>query len=506
MDEIAHVGAAHRAKVEAVAAQMAARPPHSKITIRKATPGHSIRDGSYKRACHPIDVSALGDVLLIDTTQRLATVEGQVTMGQLARATLAHGLSPAVVPEYRAFSVSGLINGEGIQSSSHRSGVFTQTLETVELLLADGSVVDASVTSHPDLFAALPESLGTLGIVTAATIRLVPAGPFVRTTYRAFASRSDYLTAFRETLGTCAFHEGVIFSPQFHVLITGDFLEDAGATPTLRPDERGTPYFYQHVRATARADAAAHDIIETPAYLARSERGLWWMAECHADFPLLTETTWGRCRVDDSVARAYSRSGFAGDDDRPVVERNRSVLSQDMAVTLERLGDGLAWVQQRLGVYPIWNCAARFLDSPSDGVSGRARYAVDIGLYGEPTAPGYRHIRDLRALQQMADRPSLWGVSYLTWDELRATDPHRFDTYERARAAAGADAAFLHIRDKVVWIDPLQPDQGRDPVWRLRRSFGRRWYLNPVVYPVLATAAVSKAIWRPRRRATAPPA
>src|SRR6185437_1412701 len=110
------------------------------------------------------------------------------------------------------------------------------------------------------------------------------------------------------------------------------------------------------------AGAAGHDVLETLAYLSRSERGLWWMLECHVDFPLLTETTWGRRLVDEDVRQRYGRSGLAADDKMTFLERHRSVINQDMGVTLERLGEGIAWVQERLGVYPIWNCAVRLPD------------------------------------------------------------------------------------------------------------------------------------------------
>src|SRR5262245_51605657 len=110
----------HQRKLRAVSEQLVARPPRSPLTIRKTTPSHSIRDPGYKSRCHPVDVSTLNEVLCIDKARRLATVEGQVTLGQLARATLAEELLPAVVPEFRQFTVAGLISGEGIQSSSHR--------------------------------------------------------------------------------------------------------------------------------------------------------------------------------------------------------------------------------------------------------------------------------------------------------------------------------------------------------------------------------------------------
>ena len=118
----------HTDRVQTVAAQLAARPAGVPVTIRKATPSHTVRDTGYKASCHAVDVSGLREILEIDVPNRLAIVEGQVLMGDLARATLAHGLLPAVVPEFRNFTVAGLVNGEGIQSSSHRHGIFTHTL------------------------------------------------------------------------------------------------------------------------------------------------------------------------------------------------------------------------------------------------------------------------------------------------------------------------------------------------------------------------------------------
>jgi delta24-sterol reductase len=470
-----------------------ARPADSRITIRKATPTHSVRDAAYKAACHPVDVSGLAHILEIDGNQRLAIAEGQVLLGDLARATLAHGLLPAVVPEFRKFTVAGLVNGEGIQSSSHRHGLFSHTVKSLELLQADGSTVSASSGELPDLFAAVFESLGTLGIVTAATIRLVPASRYVKITCRRFTDRDAYLDAFRESLGRPAFHEGVVYGPRMYVLITGDFVDDPSAAARFDPDEPGGRYFYQHVRAAAAARDVSEYIIETLAYLSRSERGMWWLLECHTDFPLLSETAWGRRHMDKAVADVYNRSGLGGTD-FPPHDRDRCLIQQDMGVALERLGEGLDWVRQRLGVYPIWNCAVRLPENAP--LRSKTAYLVDIGLYGEPTVPGYRHIRDMRALQQMVEAPALWGVSYLSWDEIRAVSPARYECYERARVAHHAGDAFLHLKEKVVWIDPQHRDQGKIPLWRLRRSFGPRWYLNPLVYPLLAVVYLSKLLWR----------
>ena len=483
----------HEQRVRAVAEGLAARPPGATITIRKSSPSHSIRDSGYKARCHPVDVSSLNNILHIDPDKRVARVEGQVFISDLAQAALAHGLLPAVVPELRKFTIAGLINGEGIQSSSHRYGAFTHTLESVELLLANGSIVEASRDQHAELFAVLPESLGTLGIVTAATIRLVPAKPYVRASYQRFTSIDEYIAAFRGSLETCDFHEGVIFGPEWYVLITADFADQPRDAVLLHPERTGELYFFQHVRAATAAHPSSTHVMETLPYLSRSERGMWWMVECYADFPLLSETAWGRRRLDAALTEAYDSIGL-GSQQMTATERDRCLITQDMGVTLDRMREGIVWVQERLGVDPLWNCALLVPEAlrPTYG----ATYLVDIGIYGEPDRADYRHVRDMRALQTMANMPSLWGMSYLSWDELGATNPARFERYERVRRDYQAGDAFLHISEKVVWVDPATPDQGKIPFWRLYRTFGARWFLNPVVYLLLPIVLLSKLVFR----------
>jgi delta24-sterol reductase len=483
----------HADRVAAVARQIASRPAGAKITIRKNTPGHSIRDQAYKQGLHAVDVSALDHVLGIDTGRRVVHAEGQVTMGQLAAATFEKGFLPAVVPEYRKFTVSGLINGEGIQSSSHRYGLFTHTLESVEIATADGRIVTASRTQNGDLFDALPESLGTLGIVVSATIGIVPAKPFVKLTYRRFERLDGYAAAFRDALDGSDFHEGVIYGPRCHVLLTGQFADDPGGVPVFDVERDGAPYYFQHVRDLACAAPIAHEAMPSLAYLARPERGMWWMLECHAGLPVLSETEWGRRQMDRSIAGIYGRSGLAPTD-LTTEQRDRCLISQDMGVRIERLVEGVRWIQQHLLVYPIWNCAIR-LPEPSRRHYKDSTYLVDLGIYGEPMVADYRRIAAMRALQTMADVPSLWGVSYLSWDEIERTSPERFERYERARRQVNADVAFLHLRDKVVWVDPSLPDPGKIPFWRLQRSYGRKWFLNPVCYLLLALGLACKAVW-----------
>ena len=154
--------AAHVAAVAAIAASVCERPRDKSISVSKATRSHTPHVKDYKRRGHPVDVSALSRVLLVDAAAHIVVAEGQVSIGELCSRTLRERRLPPVVPELSDFTLSGLVNGLGIQSSSHRYGLFPDALVAFECVLGDGRVVVASRDGgeHEQLFHDLPGSYG----------------------------------------------------------------------------------------------------------------------------------------------------------------------------------------------------------------------------------------------------------------------------------------------------------------------------------------------------------
>jgi len=64
--------------------------------------------------------------------------------------------------------------GGGIESTSHKYGLWQNICHSYELVLADGSIVTCSRDQDSDLFYAIPWSYGTLGFLTAVEIDIVP--------------------------------------------------------------------------------------------------------------------------------------------------------------------------------------------------------------------------------------------------------------------------------------------------------------------------------------------
>lgn len=124
-------------------------------------------------------------MLEIDEDNMIARCEPLVNMGQITRMTVPRGLSLAVVAELDDLTVGGLINGYGIEGSSHIFGLFSDTVVAYEIILADGRLVRATAhNEYSDLFHAIPWSQGTLGLLVAAEIKLIRVKPYMRLTYK----------------------------------------------------------------------------------------------------------------------------------------------------------------------------------------------------------------------------------------------------------------------------------------------------------------------------------
>lgn len=461
----------HDERVRRIADAVRARPSDRRLTIGKAHPGHTPHELAYKRDCHPVNVDGLDEILAIDRAARTASVEGQVQLGALCKAALAAGLLPKVVPEFETFTVAGLVNGLGIETSSHRSGVFPAAAAELEVVLGNGDVVTATRASHTDLLLQLPGSYGTLGIVTRATLDLDEAKEFVRSRYHIFSRRTDYVRAFGDALAGHDFVEGFVLAPDRYVLVTSDYAERDATLEVFEAMLAGNPWYYQHAEAQARA--AVDDQVPTYQYLFRHQRSLLWISGIIADLGVFSHTRWGRRYLDRQVEAKVKVSGFRGP--MPIELVERCVVNQDMGVLLDRLDEGIEYVQKNLGVHPLWNCPAGPVSTdPSITDSaftiprklrGRRDMLVDIGIYGEPTVRPYRNFDAMRALQKFVDVPSLWGVCYLSPEELHQI--YDFSGYQAAQQKYHASGAFLALDDKIRFMRPTGQKQGYIPGWRL---------------------------------------
>ena len=168
------------------------------IAVSMRGQGHSTNGQSQVRAGVVIDSSTLDQVHEIGADR--VTADAGVLWIDLARATLAHGLTPPVFTDYLDLSVGGTLNAGGIGGTTQRVGMQVDNVLALEVVTGRGELVSCSPTRNRALFEAVLGSLGQLAIVVRATIRLVPAPTHARTYQLFYPDLDTYLADQRRAL------------------------------------------------------------------------------------------------------------------------------------------------------------------------------------------------------------------------------------------------------------------------------------------------------------------
>uniref|UniRef100_A0A9L0JBZ3 Delta(24)-sterol reductase n=1 Tax=Equus asinus TaxID=9793 RepID=A0A9L0JBZ3_EQUAS len=237
----------------------------------------SLRVGKYKKTHKNIMINLM-DILEVDTKKEIVRVEPLVTMGQVTALLNSIGWTLPVLPELDDLTVGGLIMGTGIESSSHKYGLFQHICTAYELVLADGSFVRCTPSENSDLFYAVPWSCGTLGFLVAAEIRIIPAKKYVKLRFepvRGLEAICDKF-ALEAQRPENDFVEGLLYSLEEAVIMTGLMTDKAEPSKLNSIGNYYKPWFFKHVENYLKTNQEGLEYIPLRHYYHRHTRSIFW--------------------------------------------------------------------------------------------------------------------------------------------------------------------------------------------------------------------------------------
>jgi L-gulonolactone oxidase len=141
-------------------------------TVRAVGSGHSFTGAAVADDIQ-LRLDGLTAILDVDTEAGRVTVGAGMPLQRLNSELEALGLSMSNLGDIDAQTLAGAISTGTHGTGAQLGGIATQ-IRGLQLVLADGSVVEVSEESDPQLYAAARVGLGAFGIVTAVTLQCEP--------------------------------------------------------------------------------------------------------------------------------------------------------------------------------------------------------------------------------------------------------------------------------------------------------------------------------------------
>lgn len=148
----------------ALAVGFARANPSVPLGVRSG--GHGISGRSTNDGGIVIDLSRLDTMEVLDESRRLVRIGAGARWKDVGAFLEPHGWALSS-GDYGGVGVGGLATAGGIGWLVREHGLTIDHVRAVELVLADGSIVQADATRHPELFWAVRGAGANIGIVTA---------------------------------------------------------------------------------------------------------------------------------------------------------------------------------------------------------------------------------------------------------------------------------------------------------------------------------------------------
>ncbi len=372
-------------------------------------------------ATRRLDVRDFKNVLRVDRDTGVIDVEGMTPYSILVEESLKYGVLPTVVPQLKSITIGGATTGCGIESSSFRYGLVHETVQELEILLPDGSVVLCTPTNeHSDLFFGFPNSYGTLGYALRLKVKAIPAKRFVQLTHVRHSDATAYFADLKRWCDSSDvdYVDGVVFGRDEMYITLGRFADEAPYT---------SDYTYENIYYRSIRERET-DYLTAADYIWRWDTDWFWCSKNLGAQNPIVRRLFGRSRLNSvtytKIMRWNSRWKLTHALQSLSGVHSESVI-QDVEIPIDRCVDFLNFYHDTIRFTPVWIC-------PTRAYSPKAAYDlypmrpntlyVNFGFWdvirGRERLPeGYYNRQVERTVAELGGMKSLYSDSYFTEEE-----------------------------------------------------------------------------------------
>jgi FAD/FMN-containing dehydrogenase len=370
---------------------------------------------SFKKS-ETIDISALKRVISVNQNNKTALVEPNVPMDSLVKETLKYNLMPPVVMEFPGITVGGGIQGAGGESSSFRWGCFNRISNWYEMILANGEIIKTSQKENSDLFNGTASSCGTLGIITAAEIQLIPAKKYVQLTYLPVKSFEDAKkTLIKVTAEKYDFVDGIMFGKNHGIIMMGKLSNNVEGS-VVKFSRAHNQWFYLHAESIDKKGKLVTESIPLVDYLFRYDRGAFWVGRYAFQQFGVSFSRFNRWLLNPllhtrKLYQAIQNSGAT-----------QQYIVQDLGLPLEKVVEFMNFIDLDLNIYPLWLCPIKpDPDSPLQLNGIKTPLVINVGVWSSRIDSYDEFIRQNRLIEkklmELGGKKWFYAHSYYTEKE-----------------------------------------------------------------------------------------
>jgi FAD/FMN-containing dehydrogenase len=162
-----------------------------------------------------IDMREFNKIIKLDVAAKKITVQSGISWRAIQEEIDKHDLSIKIMQTYSNFTVGGSlsVNAHGRYLGA---GPVVHSVESIKIILADGREVTASRTENKDIFFAALGGYGGIGVITEATLDLVP-GEKLRREVKEISAKEYKNYFFKNILNNkeAVLHNGDIYPPDY---------------------------------------------------------------------------------------------------------------------------------------------------------------------------------------------------------------------------------------------------------------------------------------------------